>query len=111
MNEPETVELVLAQAAPQAPSFLQTPLPVMILVFLVFYVILIRPQQKRAKEHKEMVAGLKKNDRVVTSGGLYGRVIEVNTDAVTLEIAPNVHVRHERSQVGAMQKDKEKKDG
>jgi len=105
MNAVNSLELVLAQAAPQT-GFLQTPLPALILVFGVFYFLLIRPQQKRQKEHKDMVEALKKNDRVVTSGGLYGRIIEVSADSVTLEIAQGVQVRHERSQIGSVQSQK-----
>jgi len=98
--------IVMAQAAPHPPSFLQTPLPALLLIFAVFYFLLVRPQQKRAKEHKELVEGLKKNDRVITSGGIYGRVIEVAEQSVVLEVAPNVNMRVERMQVGALQKDK-----
>jgi len=100
---------VLAQAATPS-AILQTPLPLLAIVFLVFYFILIRPQQRQAKQHKQMLEGLKKNDRVVTSGGLYGRIIELNADSITLEIAPNVHVRHARAQIGALQLDKDKKE-
>ncbi len=110
MSDFGPLELALAQPSGQ-PGFFQTPLPALILVFAVFYLLLIRPQQKRAKEHKAMVAGLKKNDRVITSGGLYGRITEVGEATVTLEIAPNVQVRYERSQIGVLQKDKEKKEG
>ncbi len=105
-------QLVLAQAASQPPSIFQTPLPLLVIVFLVFYFILIRPQQRQAKQHREMVENLKKNDRVITSGGLYGRIVDLTQDTVTLEIAPNVHVRHTRSQIGSLQQDKkEKKEG
>jgi preprotein translocase subunit YajC len=100
---------VLAQV--NGPSgILQTPLPVLLIVFLVFYFILIRPQQRQAKAHKEMVEGLKKNDRVITSSGLYGRIVDLSADQITLEIAPNVHIRHARSQVGSLQMDKDKKE-
>jgi preprotein translocase subunit YajC len=93
----DTTTLALAQAA--APNAFQQFLP-LILILAVFYFLLIRPQQTRAKEHKAFVASLKKNDRVVTAAGLYGRVIEVREKDVTLEIAPNVQVRHVREQIG-----------
>lgn len=99
----DTMTLVLAQAGP--PGGFQQFLP-LVLILGVFYFLLIRPQQKRAKDHKEFVDGLKKNDKVVTASGLYGRVLELAEDNVTLEIAQNVSVRYEREQVSRIQGDK-----
>ena len=65
----------------------------LILIFVVFYFLLIRPQQQARKKHMEMVANLKKNDIVVTSGGLIGKVKSVAEDEVRVELAPNVDVR------------------
>jgi len=62
-------------------------------MILIFYFILIRPQSKRAKEHREMVSGLAKGDEVVTSGGLLGKITEVGDQFITLEIADNVQVK------------------
>jgi len=103
MNADEAITLVLAQPGPQGGG-LEGILP-LVLILGVFYFLLIRPQQKRAREHKELVAGLKKNDQVITAGGLYGRIVEAGEKIVTLEIAPNVQVRHERSQIGAIATD------
>ncbi len=65
-----------------------------ILIFVVFYFLLIRPQQKRAKEHREMVASLRRNDRVVTAGGIIGKVTRAPEDGeVEVEIAENVRVK------------------
>ncbi|MBI3301085.1 MAG: preprotein translocase subunit YajC [Deltaproteobacteria bacterium] len=72
------------------------------LVFLVFYFLLIRPQQQKAKAHRETIDNLKRNDEVVTTGGLYGRVIELNDKVVTLEIAPNVRVRVDRPHIDTL---------
>ena len=87
-------------AGSQAPlvSFL---LPIA-LIFGVFYFLLIRPQQQRDKEHKLMLANLKKNDKVVTSGGLHGRVTDLGDDVITIEVAPNVRVRVSRSHIGTV---------
>lgn len=104
----DTVELVVAQAAPPGGG-LQGLLP-LLLILAVFYFLLVRPQQQRAKEHQRLVDALKRNDRVVTTGGLHGRVIEVRDDEVTLEIANNVQVRYDRSQIGALE-DSKKKEG
>ena len=65
----------------------------LILLFAVFYFLLIRPQQKRAKTHKQFMENLKKGDRVVTSGGLYGTITGVTDDAVTIEVAEKVRVK------------------
>ena len=81
-----------------------------ILVFIVFYFILIRPQQKKQKEHQALVEGLKKNDRIVTIGGLHGRILEVGEGDVTIEIAKGVAVRHERSQIGTVVTDRKKEE-
>ena len=81
-----------------APSPLVQFLP-LVLVFAVFYFLLIRPQQQKAKAHREMINNLKRNDEVVTAGGLYGRVVELNEKIVTLEVAPNVRVRVDRPRI------------
>ncbi|MGD9965072.1 MAG: preprotein translocase subunit YajC [Hyphomonadaceae bacterium] len=65
----------------------------LILIFVVFYFLLIRPQQQARKKHLEMVSALKKNDIVVTSGGMIGKVKSVADDEVRVELAPNVDVR------------------
>jgi preprotein translocase subunit YajC len=72
------------------------------LVFVVFYFLLIRPQQQKAKEHKVLLANIKKNDEIITSGGLYGRVLALADDIVTVEIAPNVKVRISRPQIATV---------
>jgi len=71
----------------------------LILLFAVFYFLLIRPQQKKAKTHKQFMENLKKGDRVVTSGGLYGTITGVTDDAVTIEIAEKVRVKILKSAV------------
>ncbi len=93
-----------AQAGPGgAPPALMNFLP-LILIFGVFYLLLIRPQQQKAKEQQKMIANLKRNDEVITSGGLYGKVAALNDKVLTLEIAPNVRVRVERAQVASLVK-------
>ncbi len=65
----------------------------LLLIFVIFYFLLIRPQQKRAKEHAAKIDAVAKNDEVVTGGGLMGKVTKVADDHVEMEIAPNVRVR------------------
>jgi preprotein translocase subunit YajC len=71
----------------------------LILIFIVFYFLLIRPQQQRMKAHQAMVAALKRGDVVVTSGGLIGKVKSVQEDEARIELAPNVEVRVVRSSI------------
>lgn len=69
------------------------------LIFVVFYFLLIRPQQKKAKEHRAMVGALAKGDEVVTNGGLLGRITAVGDAFVTVEVAEGMEVRVQRSAV------------
>jgi preprotein translocase subunit YajC len=91
----------MAQASAGSPSTLMSLLP-MIVLFAVFYMLLIRPQQKRQKEHKNMVAGLAKGDEVVTMGGVLGKITKVEENFVNLEIASGIEVRLQRSSIQAM---------
>ena len=90
-----------AQAGGEAGGSLFSLLP-LVVIFVLFYFLLIRPQQKRAKQHKEMVASVKKGDDVATSGGLVGRVGDLDDNFVTLEIAKDVNGRVQRPAIGQM---------
>jgi preprotein translocase subunit YajC len=74
----------------------------MVLIFIVFWFLLIRPQQKKAKEHRAMVAALKRGDRVVTNGGIYGQVSHVADDHLMVEIAEGVKIKIARDAVAAI---------
>ena len=74
----------------------------LILMFVIFYFLLIRPQQKRSKEHKQMVSNLKKGDRVVTSGGIHGRITGMDESTLTVEIAEKVRVKVTRANVAGL---------
>ena len=71
----------------------------LILMFVIFYFLLIRPQQKRTKEHRQMISNLKKGDRIVTSGGIYGRITGMDESTLTVEIADKVRVKVARGNV------------
>jgi preprotein translocase subunit YajC len=71
----------------------------LILIFVIFYFLLIRPQQKKAKEHQRYLANLKKGDSVVTSGGLHGEITGITDTVVTLEIADNIRVKVSRQHI------------
>lgn len=86
----------------------------LILMFVIFYFLLIRPQQKKAKEHRQMVDNLKKGDRIVTSGGIYGQIINLDEHTISLEIADKVRIKIGRGYVGTLvsaQNPPPKKDG
>lgn len=89
--------------APSGPSLIVNLIP-LVLVFLIFYFLLIRPQQRKLKQHREMLERLKRNDEVMTSGGIYGKVVALAEQIVTLEIAPNVRIRVNRNQIAAVVK-------
>ena len=74
----------------------------LILMFVIFYFLLIRPQQKKTKEHRQMVSNLKKGDRIITSGGLHGRITGLSDATLTVEIADKVRVKVARGNVGAL---------
>ncbi len=74
----------------------------LVLIFVVFYFLLIRPQTKRAKEHKEMVGKLQSGDEVVTNGGLLGRITEVGDSFVSLEVTDKVVIKVQKFQVAQL---------
>jgi len=84
-----------AQGAPGQPSALMQFLP-LVLIFVVFYFLLIRPQTKRAKEHRAMIAALETGAEVVTAGGILGKVVELGDQFVVVEIADGVKVKVQR---------------
>jgi len=69
------------------------------LMFLVIYLLVMRPQQKRAKQHREFLDSLKKGDEVITSGGIYGKVTGITESVVTLEVADKVRIKVQRSNI------------
>lgn len=87
-----------AQAAGDAPSTLMSLLP-LVLMFVVLYFVMIRPQMKRQKEHKAMIEALAKGDEVVTAGGLLGKVSKVGDVYITVELATGVEVQMQRTAV------------
>ncbi len=74
----------------------------LILMFAIFYFLLIRPQQKKSKQHREMIASLRKGDKVVTTGGLHGTITGISDDVVTIEIAPKVRVKVSRGSIAGV---------
>ncbi|MBD3427016.1 MAG: preprotein translocase subunit YajC [Candidatus Omnitrophica bacterium] len=102
--------LAFAQNAPaQAPQMQQNPLMGLLpiaLIFIVFYFLLIRPQKKNQQEHAKMLENLQKNDEVVTAGGLFGTVVNIQNDVVTLRVDDNTRIKVQKSSVAKLRKPK-----
>ncbi len=109
LNVINGLEMVLATAQQgaetQQPGGLLSALLPFILIFVIMYMVLIRPQQKRTKEHQEMVKHLKSGDGVVTAGGLHGSITEVGEQTLKVKVADNVEVELSRGSVSLV-KDK-----
>lgn len=90
-----------AQAAPAGGQGGLAGFLPLIIIFLVFWFFLIRPQMKQQKEHKNMVEALSKGDEVVTAGGVLGKIIQVSDSFVTLEIAKGVEIKVQKNSVSA----------
>jgi preprotein translocase subunit YajC len=78
------------------------PMFLMVAMLAIFYFLLIRPQQKRQKEHKQMLSNLQKGDTIFTGGGLRGRITGLDENVITMEVADKVRVKVNRSAVGGL---------
>lgn len=96
------ISSAFAQATPAGAASPFSPLIVMVIFFGIFYFIAIRPQMKRAKEHRAMLSQIAKGDEIVTSGGIAGRVEELGESFVQLEIAPGVSVKVQKNAIGTV---------
>ncbi|MBN1448121.1 MAG: preprotein translocase subunit YajC [Bacteroidetes bacterium] len=72
------------------------------LIFVIFYFMILRPQQKRAKERQKMLDSLKKGDKVVTSGGMHGKIVNVDDKTVLLDVGDNLKLKFDRSAVNVV---------
>ncbi len=90
-----------AQEAPQGPmGLLASPLPLIAVMFAIFYFMIIRPQSKQQKSHQSFLTGLQKGDEVLLNGGMIGKIAAISEDKIcTIEIAPNVKVRVLKTQI------------
>ena len=73
-------------------------------IFAIFYFMIIRPQQKRAKEREKLLSNIEKGDKIITSGGVHATIVGLEEKTVLIEIAPNVKVKVERSAIGSVVK-------
>ena len=100
---------IIAMAQPQGGdqgSMLQ-PLVFMGIIFFIFYFMMIRPQQKRQKERQKLLNEIKKGDKVITAGGIHGKIIALEDKTVLIEISDNIKVKVERASIGTVLKDSE----
>lgn len=97
------------EAQGATPGLFEQLLP-FLFIFVIFYFLLIRPQQKRAKTHQEFLKNLKRGDQVLTSGGIFGTIEGLTDDFVTLEIADDVKIRILKAQIASsIQNNEDKK--
>ena len=113
MRITESLTLLLAQSespatAPaggdnaQSPGFLGNPLIMMLLIFVIFYFILIRPQKQKQKKLDQQRDALRSGDKVITAGGIHGLVTNVKAHSVTLKVADNVKIEFEKASIGTV---------
>ena len=95
--------LLIAQAAPQQPPAIFQFLPLVIIAVL-FYFLLIRPQQKKQKEHQKLISGVKTGDKVITSAGIHGIVSNVKQQTILLKVADNVKIEMDKAAVASVTK-------
>lgn len=93
------IDAVYAQAAPGAMSYMNSLLVPTVLIIGIMYFLMIRPQQRRAKEHQAMLAAVRRGDQVVTSGGILGKVVRADEQELQVEIAEGVRIRVLRSTI------------
>ena len=105
MNTQASIEVpappLRAQADGGAGGILGSPIFFLVAMLLLMWALLIRPQQRKEKEHRSMLAQIEKGDAVVTTGGLHGKVTGLADDVLTVEIAPNVRVKLSRGAVAS----------
>jgi len=85
------------------PSTMMSMLPIL-LIFVIFYFLLIRPQQKKQQEHLEMIKRVKKNDEVITNGGIHGTIINVKDNSFVLRIDDNCKIEVQKNSVAVLKK-------
>lgn len=98
------------QAEEVVPPWWTNPIVLLVIMFAVFYFLLIRPQQKRTKARNQMLASIKRGDKVTTIGGLHGTVVELTDDTVVLKVNDSTRMTFERSAVNTIVSSSEKED-
>jgi preprotein translocase subunit YajC len=99
------IETILAMAPQDGAGGGQSMVSTLVffaLIFVVFYFMILRPQQKRAKERQKMLDSIKKGDKVVTSGGMHGKVVNVDDATVLLDVGDNIKLKFDRSAISVI---------
>jgi len=104
-----TLSIILQATAQPGGMANYSGIIMIVLLFVVFYFFMIRPQSKRQKEIKNFRAAMKVGDKVITSGGIYGRIKEINDDTILLEVDENVRIRIDKNSVFATAADTQQK--
>ncbi|MFA5088341.1 MAG: preprotein translocase subunit YajC [Candidatus Omnitrophota bacterium] len=84
---------------------LQFPIIPYVLIFLIFYFLVIKPQKDKQNQHKQMLANLKKNDRIITAGGMHGTIVNVKEKTIILRIDDNVKIEIDKEAIATVLKD------
>ncbi|MGC0371324.1 MAG: hypothetical protein DGJ47_000010 [Rickettsiaceae bacterium] len=103
-NTPDTISIQEVEEMPVAPPAVESGwlgLMPMVLIFVLFYFLLIRPQEKKRREHEDFVAGVKKGEEIITNSGLFGRVSKINDsdNTIIVEIAKNIEVKMQKNSI------------
>jgi len=105
------ISSAFAQSAQMATQSTAASFIPLVLVIVVFYFLLIRPQQVKIKQHQKMTSDLKINDKVITSGGIYGKITEIKDNITTLKIAKDVEIKIDKNQIANLDnRDEDKKE-
>ena len=99
----DTTQGAAAQTAP-AMGILGSPIFMMVIIFVIFYFLLIRPQKKQQAEHKNMIQSLKKNDEIITSGGIHGTIVNVKDNSFVLRVDDNAKIEVQKNAVSVLKK-------
>ncbi len=104
MSDINLIHYLIAQAQgqPDAPGGILSFLPPLVIMFLIFYFVLIRPEKQKQAEARKMLDDLKEGDNIITLSGIHGTIKKIKDDVVTLQIADNVRIKLERASIGRL---------
>ena len=95
-----------SQAAPQATQSPILSLMPIAIIFIIFYFLLIKPQKKKQQEQAKMISELAKNDEVITSGGIYGTIVNIQDNVITLRVDDNTRIKVQKGSISSLKKPK-----